>query len=139
MSSYGHYAVSSSFPADYGILAAARNVRSDNTNEEDNVDALDDDSETPYYARPTNPFTAPVTRKTSVVSLSHERTPLLSPSIPRIHEEVHEHGVLDGVPSQSAVYFEELRILSKYTLPVFGQVFLLHLLSFSSRSIALTF
>lgn len=117
MSSYGHHTTSSSFPADYGLLAAARNA---NPNEDDNLNESLDDSTRSNYIRPTNPSMATVKRKSSAVSLSHERTPLLAPSVPRIHEELPQHTASEGRYGRFAVYVEELGILSKYTLPVFG-------------------
>ena len=49
-----------------------------------------------------------------------ENTPLLAPLVPRIVEEVDEP---EGEPSSSAnLYRDELAILTKYTLPVFGYV-----------------
>lgn len=110
MSSYGHHTTASSFPADSGLLAAARN----GTDEHDD-DALDDSTRS-NDMRPSNPSMASVKRKSSAISLSHERTPLLSPSVPTIREDIRERNDSD----RFAVYFEELRILSKYTLPVFG-------------------
>lgn len=116
MSSYGHNTTSSSFPADYGLLAAARSSRTGVVDEDSHVTS---DSSRTNYTRPSNPSMASVKRKSSDISTSHERTPLLSSvvAVPRIHEEVQE---LRNGSEKSAVYFEELLILSKYTLPVFG-------------------
>lgn len=48
-----------------------------------------------------------------------ENTPLLAPLIPRIRENVDFP--IDGrEPSTAQMYWEELRILLKYSLPVFG-------------------
>jgi len=48
-----------------------------------------------------------------------ENTPLLAPFMPRIQEDVDFP--YDGLePSTAQMYWEELCILSKYTLPVFG-------------------
>ncbi|KAG1743727.1 MATE efflux family protein [Suillus paluster] len=60
-----------------------------------------------------------------------ENTPLLAPFMPRIQEDVdfprdgHE-------PSTARMYWEELCILSKYTLPVFGTHVLEHSMIMSS-------
>jgi len=47
-----------------------------------------------------------------------EHTPLLGPLVPRIEEA--EHGNEDHTKSNTTMFWEEIRILSKYTLPVFG-------------------
>ena len=50
-----------------------------------------------------------------------ENTPLLNPPLPRIDEP------FDSVPAADrkvAIFWEELRILTRYSLPVFGFVFL---------------
>lgn len=48
-----------------------------------------------------------------------ENTPLLAPFMPRIQEDVDFPS--DGQePNTAQMYWEELCILSKYTLPVFG-------------------
>jgi hypothetical protein len=115
MSSYGHH-TTSSYPSDYGLLAAARAA----TGDEDTLnETLDDSSRS---NRPRNPSMSAVQRKNSAMSLAHERTPLLAPAVPRIHEEVRPTGCYDssGLSARFAVYLEELKIISKYTLPVFG-------------------
>lgn len=48
-----------------------------------------------------------------------ETTPLLAPPVPRIVEDCDEND--SALPhSKSDMYWEELGILTKYTLPVFG-------------------
>ncbi|KAL1717095.1 mate-domain-containing protein, partial [Schizophyllum commune] len=60
-------------------------------------------------------------------SNSTERTPLLSvPAIPIIEEEVDARGDPD-TESRTVMFWEELRILTKYAAPVFGT----HLLEYS--------
>lgn len=123
MSSYGHHAVSSSFSADYGLYAVASNgaERSDSADSEhSDVDDTLDDSTRFDYTKPTRPPKTPLfslKRRSSNVSLSHERTPLLASSNLRSHDEVPEISDADG---RFTIYIEELQILSKYTLPVFG-------------------
>lgn len=48
-----------------------------------------------------------------------ENTPLLGPLVPRIEEQP---GDGDDTKSNTTMFWEEMRILSKYTLPVFGLV-----------------
>ena len=48
-----------------------------------------------------------------------ENTPLLAPLVPRIEEEVDRDDPAD-VEGSSSMLKEEIKILAKYTLPVFG-------------------
>lgn len=50
-----------------------------------------------------------------------ENTPLLAPLVPRIEEEVDREDPADA-ESSSSMLKEEVKILAKYTLPVFGCV-----------------
>ena len=50
-----------------------------------------------------------------------ENTPLLAPLVPRIEEEVDREDPADA-ESSSSMLKEEIKILAKYTLPVFGCV-----------------
>ncbi|KAI0825956.1 MATE efflux family protein [Irpex lacteus] len=56
-----------------------------------------------------------------------ENTPLLAPLVPRIEEEVDEEDVSPSSAARPNILWEEIRILSKYTLPVFGT----HVLEYS--------
>lgn len=49
-----------------------------------------------------------------------ENTPLLAPPVPRIPEEVDEETLSPESGPHPNVIWEEMRILAKYTLPVFG-------------------
>lgn len=49
-----------------------------------------------------------------------ENTPLLAPPVPRIPEEVDEENLLPESGPRPNVLWEEMCILTKYTLPVFG-------------------
>lgn len=49
-----------------------------------------------------------------------ENTPLLAPLVPRIEEEVDEEDVSPSSAARPNILWEEICILSKYTLPVFG-------------------
>lgn len=81
----------------------------------------------PY--RPQNPTMAPsgpkVSRNEDKTDLPSETTPLLNPLVPRIEEEVDAENFTEDVnlPSfltHSRMYWEEGKILVKYTLPVLG-------------------
>jgi multidrug resistance protein, MATE family len=49
-----------------------------------------------------------------------EHTPLLAPLVPRIPEEVDDEDIHSELGSRPNVLWEEMRILTKYTLPVCG-------------------
>ncbi len=77
------------------------------------------------YVTPFNPTTGPLPDRSGFRSGPHllspnENTPLLSPLVPRIQEEVDG----DGPTSEPAsnLLWEEACILAKYTLPVSGSV-----------------
>lgn len=98
------------------------------------------------YIRPLNPNTTPliaqpkntVDRNGSKVSLPSETSPLLGPLVPRIEEDVYREereGSERIGRAQLFVerYWEEFKILLKYTLPVFGYVCIFIIPSMSSR------
>ena len=51
----------------------------------------------------------------------NENTPLLAPPVPRIEEECDAEDITESL-STSKLYREEIGILTKYTIPVFGYV-----------------
>jgi MATE family multidrug resistance protein len=55
----------------------------------------------------------------SIENGATENTPLLGPLVPRIEEEPENE---DDNKSNTVMFWEELRILSKYTWPIFGSV-----------------
>jgi len=63
-------------------------------------------------------------KRVSIDSGSMENIPLLGPLVPRVEEAGDE----DDTKSNTFMFWEELHILSKYTLPLFGYVSLLYLL-----------
>jgi MATE family multidrug resistance protein len=129
-----HYGTPSSLTSDYGVLARYAAARAENREREPNApqntddhdqiaeDDMDEDDAlltprprfpTPYRALPaTLPSTLPPGMKDSV---ANENTPLL---IPRISEE--GDGDAEDPDKRSALWVEEVRILCRYTLPVFG-------------------
>lgn len=79
----------------------------------------------PYF-RPLEPTIGIDPQGGSKVSAPpNENTPLISPPVPRV-EEVSRHRSVD-IGSGMVMFWEELRILIKYALPVFGT----HLLEYS--------
>ncbi|TFY63208.1 hypothetical protein EVG20_g6409 [Dentipellis fragilis] len=147
-STYVHYSAPSSLPSDYALLsryAAARHLDTNETNSEDEAIEESEESEdlgegvsrlaippSPHIARrssfPTSYIQPPPPTVKSLPphSLSqqaaqNEYTPLL---VPRIEEEETADVVNGQVLGAS---WEELRILLKYTLPVFGT----HVLEYS--------
>lgn len=108
-STYAHYQGPSSLPSDYAIVSSLRQNESD----------LDSDTDTLHpdktYYRPAHPTIA---RPCAQPLLPTEITPLLSnPPVPCIEETI------DNVDSYF-MFWEELFILAKYALPVFGYVHL---------------
>ena len=151
-STYVHYSTPSSLPSDYALLsryAAAHDLNStaqDETNPagpSSDVEDYDDDhnengidirgnravsrrrSFPTNYLTPFNPTMGPLPdrhghRSGPKPKDPNETTPLLAPPVPRIEEECDREDVADT--SLSKLYREELAILLKYTLPVFGCV-----------------
>jgi hypothetical protein len=118
MSSQGHRATTGSLPSDYAMLSGYA-AQSEAPDGDINANDLIGDSLS-HYPRPRNPIMRPVRKQSSTISLPHsERTPLLANTVPRIYEDV----VADESSTWLTEYFEELKILSKYTLPVFGYAF----------------
>lgn len=77
------------------------------------------------YIRPINPTMGPLPDKLGNRSgpnppQASENTPLLAPLVPRIQEDVDDEDLRPGSAQRKNVIWEELKILSKYTLPVFG-------------------
>jgi multidrug resistance protein, MATE family len=61
-----------------------------------------------------------------------ENTPLLAPLVPRIEEEVDDESSAASADNHRNMLWEEMRILSKYTLPVFGYFLFVFLKYFST-------
>lgn len=132
-STYAHYQGPSSIPSDYAIVSQM-NARQSGTNINDHDDH-DDETLAPqrrpahptlapstYYPEPMSPASSSSSVTAEAPVLISERTPLLSnPPVPRIEEPVDR---LDGDESGTAmaIFKEELAILTKYSLPVFGCV-----------------
>ncbi|KAL0060333.1 ethionine resistance protein [Marasmius tenuissimus] len=144
-----HYQGPASLPSDYALLSryAARNDPSGQSTQEDydgsSDDEFDDENSTLNVPRATSPrrYSAPPRRRPSKVTMGsahepiiervmapradpNENTPLLNP--PRIVEDV-ERNDLASPESTSQMFRDEIRILTKYSLPVFGT----HLLEFT--------
>ncbi|KAF7348491.1 RNA helicase [Mycena venus] len=126
MASYVHSSTAASLPSDYAVVSQYA-THSDGM-EQDAESAEQRHTTNPHIARrPSRPsMTAPnIPQYSSKAIIPTENTPLLStePQVPRI-EERH---VQDSELSTAAIYLSELRILTKYSLPVFGT----HLLEYS--------
>ena len=149
---YPHYSAPSSLPSDYAILsryAAANGIEEEQNDPENNQGessamASENDLLSPNavpipgqhgvkrrssfptsYVTPFNPTTGPLPDKSGFRSGPHsasanENTPLLAPLVPRIEEEVDD--VDPNSESSANLLWEEMRILTKYTIPVFGYV-----------------
>ncbi|KAI0040201.1 MATE efflux family protein [Auriscalpium vulgare] len=143
---YMHYSTPSSLPSDYALLsryAAARgadhpddaSTTSHDDEDRDDIPADEDDAPPAHRYRPIqrrSSFPAPYIRPpnpklpevlSSKRSVADEFTPLL---VPRIEEE-EDHSDTPEPGNLLKIYKDELRILMKYTLPVFGT----HVLEYS--------
>ncbi|KAF8189379.1 MATE efflux family protein [Pholiota molesta] len=143
-STYAHYQGPSSLPSDYAIVSRTNGHQDESNHDSD----LDDDDATAILgdsgrerrrdsfdaARPMIPSmgtypspddSAAATSRSYV--LPSETTPLLSnPRIPRIEEPIDRDPSSDN-ESKIVMFWEELGILTKYALPVFGT----HVLEYS--------
>ena len=137
-STYAHYQGPSSLPSDYALLSAF-NSNNDLADSESDPDS-DTDSLNParrrrrsfsnaYYYRPPRPTIGSYPRQDLSDAISNgrlaiipsETTPLLSnPPVPRIEEPTDDCGAENG--SDLLMLWEEMLILARYSLPVFGYV-----------------
>jgi MATE family multidrug resistance protein len=143
-STYVHYGTPSSVPSDYGVLA--RYASGAPAHEPDSGEhqpllapptmhrsrsrsheALRSSRTT--HAQPHAPYvpvpgTGKLEAAPSLSSISHgytEATPLLIPRIVEaVDEEEAQEALGDVEPKAHNVYWEELKILAKYTLPILG-------------------
>jgi hypothetical protein len=135
-STYAHYQGPASLPSDYAILSRFSSVNEDFEPTDELREGIPSGTDprpvrrreslpvSPYF-RPRNP-TVPVVGvypqgDSKASTPPTENTPLLSPPVPRIEEEIDRNVSADNGTSM-AMFWEELRILTKYALPVFGYV-----------------
>jgi MATE family multidrug resistance protein len=132
-----HYGSPSSLPSDYALLSRYANNanRHDLTDDTHDNDIQDDSNPNGRPIRSVRrrtswpfPYLQPLQPKlpdhySPKDSMPDEYTPLL---VPRIEEEDDTREDPDYPPSSAKVYRDEMRILCKYTLPVFG--YTVHLL-----------
>jgi MATE family multidrug resistance protein len=142
-STYAHYQQPSSLPADYAILSRLNSHNEPSISESD----LDDEDSTRStgksirrvsrresfpaagYYRPLKPTLGKYptdggdgARRLDNASfgLPSETTPLLNnPPFPRIEESI-DHDPSSDDESKVSMFWEEMRILTKYSFPVFG-------------------
>ncbi|KAI0945255.1 hypothetical protein AcW1_001519 [Taiwanofungus camphoratus] len=150
-STYVHYSTPSSLPSDYALLSRYAAAHEEN-DEEDVFDEQESIPEAPRdelnvprsksqitrrrsfptsYIDPFSPTMGPLPDKSGYrsgpkVPNVNESTPLLAPLVPRIEEEVDRENTNETEHSVN-MFREELAILTKYTLPVFGT----HVLEYS--------
>ena len=121
-STYAHYQGPSSLPSDYAILSRLRADTSTSAS-----------FPAEYYYRPHNPTIGSYPHidphSEAPWHLTHpptEATPLLNnPPVPRIEENI-DVNTSTNTSSNIAMFWEELAILTKYALPVFGYAPLNH-------------
>lgn len=118
--SYGHPGTPQSLHEDYAILSHYGASSIDVQDQQHTESLVDSPRGIPILGRG-SPGTT-----TGAAPLS-ERTPLLQPQppIPRLHEPADDNEYyttsVEYIPT-SKMFREELRILTKYSLPVFGYV-----------------
>ncbi|KAF8217805.1 mate-domain-containing protein [Mycena galopus ATCC 62051] len=121
--------MTASLPSDYAVVSryAAAHPNGHSNGLEQNAASADAESDYHVTKRPSRPSMAisPNPRCSQLTTNPTENTPLLNaePPVPRIDER---HAG-DSELSTAAMYLSELRILTKYSLPVFGT----HLLEYS--------
>ncbi|KAJ7484518.1 MATE efflux family protein [Mycena latifolia] len=126
MASYVHPVISGSLPSDYAIVSRYAAAHPDTPEQGESADG--EISEYRIARRPSRPSMAvPTQFQHPHLTLPTENTPLLNPGphVPRIVER-NEDNEPDAM-SSAALYLAELRILTKYSLPVYGT----HLLEYS--------
>ncbi|KAJ7138459.1 MATE efflux family protein [Mycena crocata] len=132
MASYVHSMTSGSLPSDYATVSrfAAAHSNGMEENATESADAEGHTSESRIARRPSRPSMAgpAITQHPHLMPNPTENTPLLraDPPVPRIQEQDDETRTGDDL-SMAAIYLSELKILTKYSLPVFGT----HLLEYS--------
>ena len=126
-STYAHYQGSSSIPSDLSHLPEHTSVPESQPENTPWAPRQRESSPTGHFYRPHNPTTGsyPYVDPHSEASrhLTHpptEATPLLSnPPVPRIEENI-DTNTSTNASSNITMFWEELTILTKYVLPVFG-------------------
>lgn len=136
-STYNHYTSPSSLPSDYNTVArfaASQHHEEQTVADEPEVDGMSDHTRATThhgsvlasdYVTPFNPTMGPLPDEFGHRSGPHhpnasETTPLLAPPVPRIVEDCDEIDPAEPPVASYAMYKEELGVLMKYTLPVFG-------------------
>lgn len=133
-STYAHYQQPSSLPADYAILSRLNSYQEPESESEDECSGLltprrRESFPAAEYYRPHNPTLGHYpthgvdgARRLDNASfgLPSETTPLLSnPPVPRIEENIDRDPFADN-ESKLSMFWEEMRILTKYAFPIFG-------------------
>lgn len=125
-STYAHYQGPSSLPSDYAILSALNQDSHDASPHperglarRESLNAMHRDQ----YLRPPRPTIGTYPRdqmNAPALGLPSETTPLLSnPPVPRIEEPIDRDEAADD-EAPVKMFWEELFILTRYALPVFG-------------------
>lgn len=140
-STYAHYQGPASLPSDYAILSRFSSTHEDFEPTDEPREGITSGTDprpirrresfsvSPYFSplNPTVPVIGVYPQGDSKASTPPtENTRLLSPAVPRIEEEIDRNISADNGTS-TTMFWEELRILTKYALPVFGT----HLLEYS--------
>ena len=133
-STHAHYQCPASLPSDYAILLHFSSAHKDFEPTDELQEELPSRTDprpirhrqsfsVSLYFHPFHP-TVPVVgvypqRDSKASTPPTENTPLLSPPVPQIEEEIDRNVLADNGTSM-VMFWEELCILTKYALPVFG-------------------
>jgi multidrug resistance protein, MATE family len=124
-STYAHYQGPSSLPSDYAILSRLNTDHEPESQPEQINRRVSRRESFPasHYYRPLNPTIGiyPCLDSHSKASqhAPTETSPLLDhPPVPRIEENIHNASADN--PSTATMFWEELAVLTKYAMPVFG-------------------
>ena len=135
-STYTHYQGPASLPSDYAILSRFSPAHEDLEPTDELRKGIPSGTDprparrkesfsvSPYFRplKPTVPVDGVYPQGDSKASTPPtENTPLLSPPVLRTEEEIDRNITADNGTS-TTMFWEELRILTKYALPVFGYV-----------------
>ncbi|KAF8067575.1 hypothetical protein FPV67DRAFT_1401306, partial [Lyophyllum atratum] len=126
-----HYQGPASLPSDYALLSRYAGNRPE-PGEQDRIEEADQEGYTRATSingsptisprpRPMNPTMSHPNHFTDIPMpgpAASENTPLLNPPVPRIDESAREQTSDNDKPLH--IFWDELRILTRYALPVFG-------------------
>ena len=127
---YAHYQGPSSLPSDYATLSRLSSNYESRTPESHPENTVQisrrvtrrESSPVSHYIRPLNPTIGVYPHSEASKHLPTESSPLLDhPAVPRIEEDRDYNASAENT-STINMFWEELAVLTKYAIPVFGYV-----------------